>query len=132
MHTLVDAFQFFDAGNRGWITRADVEAALGDAGAAAAAGGGGARGVSQSSAGGGGGASSQRASGGSFSAAGSHRAGSGIDGNAHAHAHPHVGAGGPAPASRRRFSEMDFDRNGRVSFPEFVAALESWAGVDEE
>jgi hypothetical protein len=122
MHTLVDAFQFFDSGNRGWITRADVEAALGDAGVAAAAGGGGShRGASSSS---------QRASGGSFSGgAGAHRAGSGIDG--HAHAAPHVGAS-PAPASRRRFSEMDFDRNGRVSFPEFVAALESWAGVDEE
>ena len=41
-------------------------------------------------------------------------------------------AAGGDNASRRRFSEMDFDHNGRVSFPEFVAALESWAGVEEE
>lgn len=95
MQTLVDAFQFFDSGNRGWITRADVDAALGDGKAA----------------------------------------------GAHAPVHSHsqgslrsesMNTTSPAHASRRRFSEMDFDRNGRVSFPEFVAALESWAGVDVE
>jgi Ca2+-binding EF-hand superfamily protein len=96
MQTLVDAFQFFDGGNRGWITRADVDAALGDgqtAGAHAPA-----RSHSQAS-------SSRNES---------------------------MTTVSPAHASRRRFSEMDFDRNGRVSFPEFVAALESWAGIDVE
>ncbi len=69
----------------------------------------------------------EQALGGSGERSGSHRG----EANAHAPQHAPSLAGG-GNASRRRFSEMDFDHNGRVSFPEFVAALESWAGVEEE
>ena len=103
LNTLCDAFLFFDTEGRGSITRADVDAALGGSG------------------GGGPGA----ASGSMRHVGGSHRG----EANAHAVQHAPSLAGS---ASRRRFSEMDFDHNGRVSFPEFVAALESWAGVEEE
>ena len=106
LNTLCDAFLFFDTEGRGWITRANVDAALGGGEPGPApAGGGSAR----------------------LAAAGSFR-----EANAHAVQHaPPLGAGADN-ASRRRFSEMDFDHNGRVSFPEFVAALESWAGVEED
>ena len=101
LNTLCDAFLFFDTQGLGWITRKNVDEALG--------GGGGGPGDSQ-------------------------RQGSSFRGEANAHAPAHAPAlvGGADNASRRRFSEMDFDHNGRVSFPEFVAALESWAGVEEE
>ena len=38
----------------------------------------------------------------------------------------------PDAAVGQRFSEMDFSKDGRVTFPEFVLALESWADLDEE
>ena len=101
LNTLCDAFLFFDTNGVGWITKGNVEAALGGSGAAS----------------------------GSTRQGGSYRGG---EANAHAPAHSPGLAGGTSNASMRRFSEMDFDHNGRVSFPEFVAALESWAGVEED
>jgi Ca2+-binding EF-hand superfamily protein len=101
MQTLVDAFLFFDKGNHGWITRADVAEALG---------------------------------GGEAGAAGAHAAARSAPATSERPTPREMAAanGSGAVASRRRFSEMDFDGNGRVSFPEFVAALEGWAGVEEE
>ena len=105
LNTLCDAFLFFDTDGLGWITRDNVQAALGGGGGGGGGKGGSSRGVG---------------------------AGSFREANAHAQQHaPPLGATGDN-ASKRRFSEMDFDRNGRVSFPEFVAALESWAGVEED
>lgn len=46
------------------------------------------------------------------------------------HSAPRSGAG--QTASRHRFQEMDFSKDGKVTFPEFVLAVETWAGVDEE
>jgi calcium-binding protein CML len=46
------------------------------------------------------------------------------------HSAPRHGAG--EAASRQRFQEMDFSKDGKVTFPEFVLAVETWAGVDEE
>ncbi len=82
MQTLVDAFQFFDRENRGWITKKDVSIALG------------------------------------------------TDDTPTAHAHHEAPASNVAAG--RRFSEMDFSRDGKVTFPEFVLAIESWAGLDED
>ena len=31
-----------------------------------------------------------------------------------------------------RFDEMDWDANGMVSFKEFLFAMESWVGMDDE
>ena len=100
MNTLCDAFLFFDVDGLGWITRDNVQTALGGGGGDGKAGS--RRGV-----------------------------GSGSFREANAHAAQHAPPLGDNP-SKRRFSEMDFDHNGRVSFPEFVAALESWAGVEED
>lgn len=106
LNTLCDAFLFFDHQGNGWITKKDVQDALGGSG------------------GGGPGAAS-----GSMRHLGSSAS---QRGEPNAHAPQHAPKQGAGEASGSRFSEMDFDHNGRVSFPEFVAALESWAGVEEE
>ncbi|KAH9649892.1 putative calcium-binding protein CML22 [Citrus sinensis] len=38
----------------------------------------------------------------------------------------------PAHVTRTRFEEMDWDRNGKVSFREFLFALISWIGIDND
>ena len=34
--------------------------------------------------------------------------------------------------SARRFEELDWDKNGKVSFREFLFALEKWLGIDAD
>ncbi|OAY28255.1 probable calcium-binding protein CML22 isoform X1 [Manihot esculenta] len=38
----------------------------------------------------------------------------------------------PAHISKSRFREMDWDRNGKVSFREFLFALINWVGIDAD
>lgn len=56
--------------------------------------------------------------------------GGGGAGHAHAPSSPRGGSGGFSAS--RRFSEMDLDRSGGVSFPEFILTLEGWAEVGDE
>jgi len=53
-------------------------------------------------------------------------------GDAHAHAPATPRGGGAGHSASRRFSEMDLDHSGGVSFPEFILTLEGWAEVGEE
>ena len=43
-----------------------------------------------------------------------------------------VGGNGSDVLTSARFEEMDWDHNARVSFKEFLFAVESWVGLDEE
>ncbi|KAM7461832.1 hypothetical protein LguiA_029953 [Lonicera macranthoides] len=38
----------------------------------------------------------------------------------------------PAHITRNRFKEMDWDKNGKVSFREFLFALVNWVGIDSD
>ncbi|GLT68620.1 hypothetical protein SLA2020_408310 [Shorea laevis] len=38
----------------------------------------------------------------------------------------------PAHVTRTRFKEMDWDKNGKVSFREFLFAFVSWVGIDSD
>ena len=114
MATLVDFFRFFDKENRGWLTREDVAAALD---------GGGARSSNTSS-----------------------HSGSVSRSDSNMSSSPGMGRRfsfrqneGPAPAIesaagniQQRLREMDYSRDGRVTFPEFVLAVEGWAGADDD
>lgn len=42
------------------------------------------------------------------------------------------GQAGNAAIMKRRFEEMDWDNNGNISYLEFLFALESWVGIEDQ
>ena len=42
------------------------------------------------------------------------------------------GQAGNAALMKRRFEEMDWDNNGNISYLEFLFALESWVGIEDQ
>lgn len=107
MRTLIEVFHFFDRENHGYLTRKDVSLAL--EGAVYTS-----REASLSR-------TNSKASG-DASPAGSRRP------SFSRKESETVGEAGIT----KRFTEMDFSRDGKVTFPEFVLAVEGWAMVDVE
>ena len=42
------------------------------------------------------------------------------------------GQAGNAAIMKKRFEEMDWDKNGNISYLEFLFALESWVGIEDQ
>jgi hypothetical protein len=120
LNTLVEAFRFFDTGDKGWVTQSDVAEALGahhddqghsthsSYGDARPSPGGAAKDDGRRK-------SFERLKSLNFSFGSGQRI-----------SPPESFK--TSDSMSRRFTEMDFSNDGKVTFPEFVQAIESWAG----
>ena len=126
LNTLVEAFRYFDTDDKGWVTQADVGDVLGahndDAGHST---------HNDSRLSPGGAAPKQEEGGGKRTSFERLKSLTSFSFGSSRIRVPDAFKTGSSMS--RRFSEMDFSKDGKVTFPEFVQAIESWAGdADDE